>query len=173
MGLEIFYSKFLKKIKKYDKIIYKDNMRQKGDIILDEKEKIELQPEDKVKVSGTLNTGMTVYDLSKQIVKNGMTPCVTSAELEPHKKLLRKFKKLGYYMLMCRERNYYTVIRVRKAKNPDTFEDLVIELLQDNGVIYNLEYNKDKTAIECWIKIEEEIYMFMLFPYSWGVLECA
>lgn len=32
-------------------------------------------------------------------------------------------------MLMCREDNYYTVLRVRKAKNPDTFEDLIIELL--------------------------------------------
>lgn len=32
---------------------------------------------------------------------------------------------------MCRENNYYTVIRVRKTKNnSDHFEDLVLELLQ-------------------------------------------
>ena len=76
-------------------------------------------------------------------------------------------------MLMCREDNYYTVIRVRKANNPDKFEDLVIELLQEHGDIKDIDYGDDKKALECWVQKEKEKpKLFMLFPYSWGVIEC-
>ncbi len=99
---------------------------------------------------------------------------ITPIDLEPCRKLLREFKKIGYYMLMCREKNYYTVVRVQgqKVKCNDLFEDLVIELLQDNGTIKDLNYNEDNSAIECWICKDEEINMFLLFPYSWGVIRC-
>ena len=122
--------------------------------------------------SQELNPKMTLYDMSKQIVKT-LPPLITSAELEPSKKLLRKFKKLGYFMLMCREDNYYTVIRVRKANNPDKFEDLIIELLQEHGDIKDIDWSsKDKEDLECWVQKDEKVKMFKLFPYSWGVLEC-
>ena len=83
---------------------------------------------------------MSLYDMSKQIVRN-LPARTTAAELEPLKKILRKFKKLGYFMLMCREDNYYTVLRVRKTKNPDQKED--------------------------------DVKMFKLFAYNWGVVECC
>ena len=94
---------------------------------------------------------MSLYDMSKQIVSN-LPARITSADLEPCKKTLRKFKKLGYFMLMCREINYYTVIRVRKTKNPDKFEDLIIELLQIHGDIKDIDWSNDKKEdIECWV----------------------
>ena len=76
-------------------------------------------------------------------------------------------------MLLCREKNDYTVIRVRKANNPDKFENLVIELLQDRGDIKDIDFGDDKKdSLECWIQKDDEIYMYKLFPYSWGVIEC-
>lgn len=114
---------------------------------------------------------MSLYDMSKQIVRN-LPARTTAAELEPLKKILRKFKKLGYFMLMCREDNYYTVLRVRKAKNPDTFEDLIIELLQEHGDIKDIDYDTDKQSLECWVQKEEDVKMFKLFAYNWGVVEC-
>ena len=114
---------------------------------------------------------MSLYDMSKQIVRN-LPARTTAAELEPLKKILRKFKKLGYFMLMCREDNYYTVLRVRKAKNPDTFEDLIIELLQEHGDIKDIDYDTDKQSLECWVQKEDDVKMFKLFNYNWGVLEC-
>ena len=75
----------------------------------------------------------------------------TTAELEPLKKILRKFKHLGYFMLLCREQNDYTVVRVRKIKNSDKFEDLIIELLQSRGDIKDIDYSDDKKSLECWI----------------------
>ena len=114
---------------------------------------------------------MSLYDMSKQIVRN-LPARTTAAELEPLKKILRKFKKLGYFMLMCREDNYYTVLRVRKAKNPDTFEDLIIELLQEHGDIKDIDYDTDKQSLECWVQKEDDVKMFKLFSYNWGVLEC-
>ena len=62
-----------------------------------------------------VETGITLYEMSKQVVKN-LPARKTHAELEPCRAILRKFKKLGYFMLMCREENYYTVIHVRKKK---------------------------------------------------------
>lgn len=117
------------------------------------------------------NPKMTLYDMSKQIVKT-LPPLITYIELEPCRKILRKFKKLGYFMLMCREDNYYTVIRVRKANNPDKFEDLIIELLQEHGDIKDIDYDSDKESLECWVQKDNEVKMFKLFNYSWGVLEC-
>ena len=114
---------------------------------------------------------MTLYDMSKQIVSQLPTK-ETAADLAPYKKILRKFKKLGYFMLLCREENDYTVIRVRKTQSPDTFEDLIIELLQSRGDIKDIDYDTDKKSIECWIQKEDKIMMYKLFPYSWGVIEC-
>lgn len=124
-----------------------------------------------IKIEG----GMTVYDVNKAVILQ-MPSKITSAELEPCKKLLRSFKKLGYFMLMCREENWYTVLKVRKTKNnPDKFEDLVIELLQKQGEIKGLNLDEEKKAIECWIydKEKNEVFMYLLFPYSWGVIECS
>ncbi len=114
---------------------------------------------------------MSLYDMSKQIVSN-LPVKSTNIELEPFKKTLRKFKHLGYFMLLCREQNDYTVIRVRKANNPDKFENLIIELLQSRGDIKDIDYGDDKDSLECWIQKDEEVYMYKLFPYSWGVIEC-
>ena len=118
-----------------------------------------------------LNPKMTLYDMSKQIVKT-LPVLSTSAELEPCKKILRKFKKLGYFMLMCREDNYYTVIRVRKANSPDKFEDLIIELLQSRGDIKDIDWSDDKESLECWVEDEIGPRLYKLFNYSWGVIEC-
>lgn len=114
---------------------------------------------------------MSLYDMSKQIVAQ-LPVRATTAELEPCKKIIRKFKHLGYYMLLCREENDYTVVRVRKAKSQDKFEDLVIELLQSRGDIKDIDYDTDKQSLECWIQKDDKIMMYKLFPYSWGVIEC-
>ena len=114
---------------------------------------------------------MNLYEMSKQIVAN-LPVRSTSAELEPCKKILRKFKHLGYFMLLCREENDYTVVRVRKARSPDKFEDLIIELLQSRGDIKDIDYDTDKKSLECWIQKEDKIMMYKLFPYNWGVIEC-
>ena len=115
---------------------------------------------------------MSLYEMSKQIVAQ-MPIRATSAELEPLKQILRRFKKLGYFMLLCREENDYTVVKVRKAKNPDKFEDLIIELLQSRGDIKDIDYDTDKKSLECWVQKEDKIMMYKLFPYSWGVIECS
>ena len=114
---------------------------------------------------------MSLYDASKQIVAQ-LPARKTAAELEPCKQLLRKFKHLGYYMLLCREENDYTVVRVRKAKNPDNFEDLIVELLESRGDIKDIDYDTDKKSLECWIQKEDKVMMYKLFPYNWGVIEC-
>ena len=51
-------------------------------------------------------------------------------------------------------------------------EDLVIECLQDVGVIQQINFTEDEENVECWIKNENGVFMFMLFNYNWGIIEC-
>lgn len=118
-----------------------------------------------------INLGITEYELNK-IAIAGLPSLITEAQLKPGKKLLHDYMiNNGYFMLLCNDIHYYTVL----AKHFDTdelAEDVVIELLTDKGSIQSINFNADKTAVECWIKNEEGCFMFLLFNYDWGVIPC-
>ena len=98
---------------------------------------------------------------------------ITDTQLKESKEILKDFKnQCSYFMLLCNDIHYYTVLRIVDS-NELQFEDVVIELLQDNGVIQDILWtDDDKQSVECWIKNETGTYMFLLFPYDWGVIEC-
>lgn len=74
-------------------------------------------------------------------------------------------------MLLCNDIRYYTVFEVCDEYE-EKVEDIIIECLQNKGVIQQINYNEDKNAIECWIKNEDGVFMFLLFDYEWGVITC-
>lgn len=126
---------------------------------------------------GSINTGLTQYDINKMVVEQ-LPSKITNGQLKESKEILKTLKNTfnnKYYMLLCNDIHYYTVLHVvDNDKNGTEFYNLVIELLQDNGVIQLIEWmNVDKDAVECWIKNEKGTFMFLLFPYDWGVIECV
>ena len=124
---------------------------------------------------GNIDTGLTNYDLNKMVIKQ-LPAKTTNGQLIEEKSLLRQFDNIcmnKYYMLLCNDIHYYTVINHTDNSNESTFYNIVIELLQDNGDIKLIDWaSKDHEAIECWIENSTDVYMFMLFPYDWGVVEC-
>lgn len=74
-----------------------------------------------------------------------------------------------YYMLLNNDIRYYTLFH-RFELNNETMEDVIIECLQDLGVIKMIDNDTDK--IECWIDSEEYgTIVLYLFPYDRGVVE--
>lgn len=77
-----------------------------------------------------------------------------------------------YYMLLCRELNYYTVFQ-RQFTGLEDFGDVVIECLENLGNIKSIEVTEDKTAIEAWIvNSDNEAHVVYLFNYDQGVIIC-
>ncbi len=126
---------------------------------------------------GNINTGLTNYDLNKMVI-NQLPSKTTNGQLKESKEVLKQLKteyNNKYYMLLCNDIHYYTVLRIIDTdENCIEFYNLVIELLQDHGTIQLIEWmNINHDAIECWVKNENGTFMFLLFPYDWGVIECV
>lgn len=121
-----------------------------------------------------IDTGMTLYDANKQIIEK-LPSKITNGQLKECKEILKEiYNQASYFMLLCNDIHYYTVLqKVKTNEDIIEFHNLVIELLQDNGAIQDILWANDQhDAVECWIKNEKGTFMFMLFPYDWGVVEC-
>lgn len=126
---------------------------------------------------GNINTGLTQYELNKMVIDQ-LSPKVTNGQLIESKQILKKLKEEAnnsYYMLLCNDIHYYTVLHIIDTdEDCIEFYNLVIELLRDNGDIQMIDWaDADHDTIECWVKNKDGVIMFMLFPYDWGVVECV
>ena len=74
-----------------------------------------------------------------------------------------------YYMLLCKERSDYTVFKV---KNYGIAVAEIIDVLSSRGQLTAIEKADVQDAWECWVKINDEMFMFYLFEYDFGVIEC-
>ncbi len=123
-----------------------------------------------------LNLGMTEYEINKMIVAQ-LPSLISDAQLADGKAIIKEFTHrylpftMGHYMLLCNDIHYYTVFEVCNEYE-EAVEDIVLECLQNIGVIQQINYNETNTAIECWIKNEKGVFMFLLFNYDWGFITC-
>ena len=76
-------------------------------------------------------------------------------------------------MLLCRERNYYTMFVKSGCIGINAINESVIDCLHDLGEIISGELTEDKTAIEFWIKADDTAYCVYFFGYDAGVVECV
>lgn len=124
----------------------------------------------------TINTGMTEYEINSIIISQ-MPSLITDAQLKNAKELLYNYIHddwvvPGYYMLLCNDLRYYTVFIIEEDNELEKAEDVIVECLQNIGAIQYVDYNTDKSAIECWVKNDKGCFMFMLFNYGWGIVTC-
>ena len=114
------------------------------------------------------NLEMNLYDLNKQLVSQ--LPEFTDA-----KSRVEDFKKdnVGFYMLLCRELNYFTLFQITSdAPKEDNFADVVVECANTIGVIKSAMENDDG-AFEIWVtNAENESFVMYLFNYDGGVVPC-
>lgn len=121
----------------------------------------------------------TLYDLNKGLVQQNevkLSEGVLNSKKEVIKNFLVKTNN-NYYMLLSNERKDYTIFTMG-SNDSYTYEDkskrlvsiLVDECLVNRGEIRGIDITKDKGAIEIWMSIEEESYVYYFFPYDTAII---
>ena len=115
-----------------------------------------------------------LYDLNKEIMKT--QPILTLEEIKKLKEsviqeFLTAHRCNTYFMLLCTERNDYTVFKIPVPMYEKNAIDDIIECLVNRGDIQSIERTQDKIAIEFWVKIDDEPYCYYFFSYDEGVID--
>jgi hypothetical protein len=122
---------------------------------------------------GSTEVGMSMYDINKQIISQ--LPVMSNEGVAEKLTEIKNYVddlKNTFYMLLCRDINYYTVFMIDGDAN-EKFEDVLLECLNTFGQIKAID--EIDAAFEIWI--ENELfdggpYAFYFFPYDVGVERC-
>ena len=114
---------------------------------------------------------MTMYDMSKQLAAN--EPPMDAILF--NKKILEVAEEISYksyWMLLCRERNDFTVFITDGAVRNEIAPELS-ETLMNRGKIIFIDKQSDDNY-EIWIRDPEtnENFAYYLFDYSFGIVDC-
>lgn len=119
----------------------------------------------------------TLYDINKNIVAQNEIK-LSEGILNSKKQIITDFIKKQnnyYYMLLCNERKDYTVFHWKNICNDNDAKEiakiLVDECLTNRGEIRGIDLTKNKDAIEIWLIIEDEAFVYYFFPYDMGIIE--
>lgn len=119
----------------------------------------------------------TLYDLNKKLVQDNEIK-LSDAILNSKKEIIKNFiidKNNYYYMLLCNERKDYTIFHWCNICNSEDAKEistiLVNECLFNRGEIRGIDLTKNKDAIEIWMSIEGDSYVYYFFPYDSAIIE--
>lgn len=120
--------------------------------------------------------GMNMYDINKQIISQ--MPALTPGKLTEKKILVRDFilkTKNRYYMLLCRDINYYTLFSIENTSSDELLENIMLDecIAKYLGDIKSVEVTEDGGAIEIWYTAHDDSYVMYFFPYDTGVVVCV
>ena len=121
-----------------------------------------------------LNTGLTLYDLNKTVI--AQLPDLTKEQLQEKIIIINNYvcdMESNYFMLLSNEMKYYTVFSIVDWPAGGSCGEEVLECLEYfDCTIKSIELLEDGSAIEIWIKKDNEVYMMYFFNYEEGVVEC-
>lgn len=121
-----------------------------------------------------------LYDMNKQLMQQAEP--MNEDEILYTKDLLRAWFTQNfiqkYFMLLCAERKDYTLFNLNKTNIWNIAEPMtirhaandVIECMNNRGILLSMDELEDG-AWEIWIKVEDECFVYYLFPYGEAVLE--
>ncbi len=118
------------------------------------------------------NLNLNLYDLNKSLVRSLPDPDIDTLG-DYQQKINSYHHKMNnnYYLLLCKDYNYYTVFHYEPTIIADSFGKSVLDCIADVGKIKTLDQNNEQDAIEIWVDINDDIYMFYLFRYDVGVVD--
>ena len=125
-----------------------------------------------------VNMGLSVYDYNLMIMKQ--LPILETEEgIQKIKEKLVKYLENSpaeqYLMLLCREKNDYTLFNFANSWSNEDFPNDILECFQNRGVgIISLEIIDNGVAVEIWVKRPgqmEEADLYYLFPADEMVIE--
>ena len=113
---------------------------------------------------------MNVYEMNCQIISQ-LSPLTDDEQHEKSKIITQLIDETRnrFYMLLCRDINYYTVL-MRIPEAEEMMEEVVIDCAKYVGDIKAIEMADG--AVEIWVSNDEGTYAMYLFPYDGGVEVC-
>lgn len=129
-------------------------------------------PFHKPSLKKTATATMSAYDYNKALYAQATEPLPPEIVNE---KLENWFNMRldGYAMLLCRERNDYTVFHLYQNQNPNPPAVAVQELwicLNNRGMVVDMDL-QEAGGWEIWIKDGKDAFVYYLFPFDEGVIE--
>jgi len=114
---------------------------------------------------------MTLYDVTKQLMANE-NPMDSIAFTRKITEIADDMAKKYCWMLLCRERNDYTVFLTDDATVKSISKEM-IPTLHNRGQVLIMEKQPDG-AYEIWIRDPKtnENFVYYLFDYSKGIIKC-
>lgn len=118
---------------------------------------------------------MTLYDMNKQVISQKKV--MTRFDMNNQRITFAKWiydNPASYYMLLCRELNYYTIFH-RNNENTDRFIDWVYLIMEELGDVKDISIDTNGAVAlwANWNKDPELLSCFYLFPYDKGVIETS
>lgn len=135
--------------------------------------------EDKIKHQEAQVEMGNLYDMNKQIMLN--EPKISEDRLVEVVSQLYTWitdrTNQHYFMLLCHERRDFTLFNIQPKGilgttigQVNTMVNDIIECMTNRGTLLAADL-QDDGAWELWLRIEDECFVYYLFPYGEAVLE--
>lgn len=118
----------------------------------------------------------TLYELNKSAMRASKTLDIRETIKEKDKELFNFFATNKFAMLLCNEQKDYTVFAMISNQSREnqvaTAKEELYTCLSNRGELLSFEKTEDGIAFEIWLRVNEEIFVYYLFPYNEAVLIC-
>lgn len=115
----------------------------------------------------TLNTGISVYDINRQLIKS--MPEIDYEDAS-YKEIFKRYieeTNNKFYMMLCHDIKYFTLFH--KNGEGDLMEDEIMDILKDiDFKIRSIAPDENNSGIEIWF--DDHVAYF--FGYDLGVVPC-
>ena len=115
-----------------------------------------------------VDMGLNVYEFNKNIMKQLPPIEDLNGVREILIQYLHETPAKQYLMMLCREKNDYTVFNFKGSRTNNQFDQDVIECMENRGYrIINCEITDGSAAIELWVKEPgqmEDADLYYIFP---------
>lgn len=124
----------------------------------------------------------TLYDVNRNIVQTKGVQ-LDEAALNSKKEIVKNYllkTNNSYYMLLSNENKDYTIFTLGdntsysiEDKYKKLASVLIDECLQNRGEIRGIDLVNDNSAIEIWLSIDDNSYVYYFFPYDAAIINIS
>lgn len=119
---------------------------------------------------------LSVYQINQQVIPQ--LPNLDADQIQNGINIINQFTEpSSYYMLLCRDINYYTILITGHESSEETVGEAVIDCFTYmNAELKAIDLTDDGSAVEIWFVVPEEEELpamcAYLFKYDEGVILC-
>ena len=115
----------------------------------------------------------TLYDMNKNAMSSQkpLSNYALRNELDKAKRYFQDNKE--YFMLLCREQNDYTIFKIseKTVEKINEAASILGECLTNRGEVLSIDKHDLGPALEIWLRIDGENFVYYLFPYDEAIIE--